>query len=260
MIENLYKFVGLFYRYYFRCQIEGLENIPGDKNVLIVTNHSGLIPWEIPLFFYAWKKHFGKSRPLYGLAHQIAFEWPMIKSILPKCGAIPANPENAKAALISGKDLIVYPGGEKECLRPFWEHKKVQFYNRQGFLRVASETKSPIVTMTTKNSHLTYIILNRGKFIADLLGFPKKYRIHFLPITLGALAFFGFGILKILGSTLDGFPNISTWWLIASLFCAALPWPRKIKFQIHKPFEVSPETELQYYYQQTTDLIQSELR
>ena len=36
--------VEFFYRYWFRVDVEGIENVPADGGALLVSNHSGALP------------------------------------------------------------------------------------------------------------------------------------------------------------------------------------------------------------------------
>ena len=69
---------------------------------------------------------FGVERPFYQLAHNLVVSAPPLAS-LRKFGTVAANHENARLALESGAALLVYPGGDYEVFRPFWERNKVDF-------------------------------------------------------------------------------------------------------------------------------------
>ena len=45
-IEGLFdRTVGdFFYHYWFRTEVEGIENVPSDGGALLVSNHSGALP------------------------------------------------------------------------------------------------------------------------------------------------------------------------------------------------------------------------
>src|SRR3989338_7443780 len=90
--EKLQPFLEGLYKHYFRCEIEGWENMPEDK-VLFVGNHNGLLTFEVLMLFHAWWKQYGSSRKVLGLAHGIALTNPLFRWITVKIGAIPADPE-----------------------------------------------------------------------------------------------------------------------------------------------------------------------
>src|ERR1700759_1105636 len=111
--EKIAPFLEGLYHYYFRVDMAGEENIPEEK-VLFVGNHNGLLTFEVLMLFYWWWKKFGSSRRALGLAHSVALNNPFFRWIIPRIGAIPADPEVAYEALERDYSVLVYPGGEKE--------------------------------------------------------------------------------------------------------------------------------------------------
>jgi len=175
-------YIAPFYRYYFRCQVRGFEKVP-QAPAFIVANHNALGVAEVPLFFYAWRKHFGPARPLHGLAHRMIFTLPPLRSVLPRFGVIPAAPEVACKTLAAGRDLLVFPGGDWEAGRPFYERKRIDFDGRTGFIRVALETGAPLVPLAICGAHETQIIFARGDGLSRALGLDEWLRLKTLPLT-----------------------------------------------------------------------------
>src|SRR3954463_5204571 len=130
---------------YFRGEVRGLGNVPEEGPVLLVGNHSGgnLTP-DTGVFTLAFSAYFGVERPFYQLAHNLVLSMPGL-SFLRKYGTVAASHENARKALESGAALLVYPGGDYEVHRPFWERHRVDFAGRKGFIRLALEHGVPIV-------------------------------------------------------------------------------------------------------------------
>ena len=164
--EKIAPVLKLLFDKYFRCEVEGWENVP-DQKVLFVGNHNGMITFEVVMLFYAWWKRYKFSRRALGLAHGVALNNPFFRWICPRIGAIPADPEVATEAMDRGYSLLVYPGGEKEAFRPYSENKKVDFYQRKGFIRLALKNKVPIVPIVSIGAQESYIILHRGEKLAE---------------------------------------------------------------------------------------------
>lgn len=53
--KKIEPFLKGLYDHYFRCDVEGWENIPEHK-ALYVGNHNGLLTYEVLMLFYAWWK------------------------------------------------------------------------------------------------------------------------------------------------------------------------------------------------------------
>jgi len=227
--KKLEPFLRGLYDFYFRCEVTGWENIP-EGQALFVGNHNGLLTFEVLMIFYAWWKKFGTSKKALALAHGIALQHPF-KWLIPKLGAVPASPEIALEALKRNYSLMVYPGGEKESFRPYKERKKLDFYQRKGFIRIALQSKVPIVPIVSIGAHETYFILNRGEKLAEKLGLKKSMRLHGLPITLRSLFFFW----CLTTGIFTFFPLLLAPSALASIF---IPMPAKMKFVILPAIDV----------------------
>src|SRR3954468_851792 len=53
------------YRYWFRVEVEGIENVPDEGGALLVSNHSGALPPDAPMITKAIKEEHPRPRPLY---------------------------------------------------------------------------------------------------------------------------------------------------------------------------------------------------
>ena len=95
-----------------------------------------------------------------------------------------ASPANARKALQSGAALLVYPGGDYEVHRPFWERNRVDFDGRKGFIRLALQEDVPIVPVVSIGGHETALFLSRGERLARLLALDRMFRLKVLPISL----------------------------------------------------------------------------
>ncbi|MFZ9596633.1 MAG: lysophospholipid acyltransferase family protein [Bdellovibrionia bacterium] len=257
--EKLSPFLEGLYRYYFRCEISGWENLP-DQKALYVGNHNGLLTFEVLMLFHAWWKRFGNARRALGLAHNVAIDNPFFKWMLPRLGAIPADPQLALEALSRDYSLLVYPGGEKESFRPFSERKKVDFYQRKGFIRLALKAKVPIVPVVSIGAHESYVILHRGEELAEKLGLKRRFRLHGLPITFRSIFFFW----CVSSGLFTFFPLLLA---PSAFFSIFIPMPAQMTFKILPPIDpwalwqadASEEENLQRIYDHVLEKMQEVL-
>ncbi|MDX6581522.1 MAG: hypothetical protein QOI10_706 [Solirubrobacterales bacterium] len=56
-----------YYRYWFRVDQEGVENVPATGGALLVSNHSGALPPDAPMIMQALRNVHPSPRPLYML-------------------------------------------------------------------------------------------------------------------------------------------------------------------------------------------------
>ncbi len=169
---------------WFRGEVRGLGNIPDSGPVLLVGNHSGgnLTP-DTTVFSLAFSTYFGAERPFFQLAHNLFLTLPGL-SWLRRFGLVAASPANASKALESGAALLVYPGGDHEVYRPFWERNRVDFDRRKGFLRLALEQDVPLVPVVSIGGQETALFLSRGERLARLLALDRLLRLKVLPLSI----------------------------------------------------------------------------
>ena len=169
---------------WYRGEVRGLGNIPDDGPVLMVGNHSGgnMTP-DTVVFTLAFNTYFGVERPFYQLAHNLVLSMPGLGS-LRRFGTVAASPDNARKALQAGAALLVYPGGDYEVHRPFWQRNRVDFDGRKGFIRLALQENVPIVPVVSIGGHETALFLTRGEGLARLLALDRLFRLKVLPVSL----------------------------------------------------------------------------
>ena len=225
---------------YFRGEVRGLGNIPEKGPVLLVGNHSGgnLTP-DTAVFTLAFCTYFGVERAFYQLAHNLVLSMPGL-SFLRKFGTVAASHENARKALESGAALLVYPGGDYEVHRPFWERNRVNFDGRKGFIRLALDQDVPIVPVVSVGGQETALFLTRGEGLSKALGLDRFLRLKVLPISI-ALPW----IVNV-GDMLGHIP------LPAKITIEALP-------PIHLRQEFGHEPDLDEVYDHVTRLMQETL-
>jgi 1-acyl-sn-glycerol-3-phosphate acyltransferase len=170
--------------FYFRADVQGLENIPADGPVLLVGNHSGgNVTPDTLVFSLAFATYFGVERRFFQLAHNLVLAMPGLGT-LRKYGTVAASHENAHKALQTGAALLVYPGGDYEVHRPSWDSAKVDFNGRKGWIRLALDNDVPVVPLVSIGGQETALFLSRGERLARLLRLDKMFRLKVLPISL----------------------------------------------------------------------------
>jgi 1-acyl-sn-glycerol-3-phosphate acyltransferase len=169
-------------RLYFRCEVDGLSNIPAEGPVLLVGNHSGgTLIADTFVFAQAFYRHFGPLRRFHQLAHDLVFKVPGARASLSKWGTVPASPENMRRALDRDAALLVYPGGDHETYRPSWESSKIDFAGRTGFAKLAIELGVPIVPIVAIGGQETALFLGQGRDLARRLRLDKLARLKVFP-------------------------------------------------------------------------------
>ena len=103
-----------YYRYWFRVEQEGVENVPSEGGALLVSNHSGALPPDAPMIMQAIRHEHPVPRPIYMLAEHWFKGYPGVGLLTNKIGVVPAHPANAQRLLADEQRLaLVFPEGQK---------------------------------------------------------------------------------------------------------------------------------------------------
>ncbi len=173
-------------RHYLRLVTEGFESVPRSEPVLYVGNHNGGIagPDLCATLASLWQAR-GPEAPLYMLAHDFAMrQLPRVGGLLGRLGAVRAHPENARAALQRGAQVLVYPGGDLDAYRLGRRRDEVVLGQRTGFVRVAQAAGVRIVPIVAHGAHRSAYIFSEGKRIAQALSMRRWARLERFPLAL----------------------------------------------------------------------------
>src|SRR5919198_1288324 len=181
--------------YWFRMEIEGWENIP-EPPALLIGIHSGApFVWDAWTVGVQWWRRFGEARPLHGTAHDALMARPLVGSYFRRMGVLPAAPDSMSAALVAGRDVALWPGGERDSLRPWVKRDEAILAGRRGFVRLAINTGVPIVPISTVGGPDSMPVLATGWRIAKLLQLEKVARLKMFPIAVMAPWGISFAVL-----------------------------------------------------------------
>ena len=159
-IKKLMPFWEWFYKYYFRVQASGWENVPAEQCLIVGSHNGGLSSPDMVMMIYDWFQHQGLDRPIHGLMHPTVWKMsrPMAELAV-KVGALQAHPKMAIAALQSGASVLVYPGGAQDVFRPFNQRHEIHFAGRKGFIKLALRQRVPILPAIAVGSHETLFVM-----------------------------------------------------------------------------------------------------
>jgi len=169
---------------WFDYRVEGLERIPEGPALLVGNHSSGLMPVDGFLFGHAVMQARGLKDVPYALAHEVALSLPVINEIGVPMGAIRASHRNANRVFAAGGKVLVFPGGDREAMRPHRRRYRVGFAGRSGFARLALRARVPIVPVVTAGAHSTMVILDDLPWLARRLRTDKWLRTGAFPLAV----------------------------------------------------------------------------
>ncbi len=119
----------------FRPEVRGVDNIPPEP-CLFVGNHS-LFALDGLVVATVMQRQYGRFlRPL---GDKFLFTHPGLESALLARGAAMGHPAVCSALMAHGRDLLVFPGGAHEAVKPNRQRYQLQWKERYGFIRMAAE-------------------------------------------------------------------------------------------------------------------------
>jgi len=141
--RTLYEFL---YRYWFRCEVEGVENVPADGGALLASNHSGALPPDAAMIAKALKEEHPRSRPLNITIEHFFKGYPGFSMLAPKIGCVAAHPANVHRLLHDEDELVlVFPEGRKGTEKLYKNRYRLRRFGRGGFVAAAMRAGTPIV-------------------------------------------------------------------------------------------------------------------
>jgi 1-acyl-sn-glycerol-3-phosphate acyltransferase len=193
-IEGFYDrtLLEFFYRYWFRCEVEGVENIPSAGGALLVSNHSGALPPDAPMIGKAIKEEHPHPRPLNITVEHFFKGYPGFSMLLPKIGCVAAHPANVHRLLRDEEQLVlVFPEGRKGTEKLYKDRYRLRRFGRGGFVEAAMRAQAPIVPVCVVGAEEAAPVFAQVSVLQKLTG------LIYFPITptfphLGLLGMLGY--------------------------------------------------------------------
>ena len=164
--------VDFFYRYWFRCEIEGIENVPSSGGGLLVSNHSGALPPDAAMIGKAIKDEHPHPRPLNITVEHFFKGYPGFSMLIPKIGCVAAHPANVQRLLFDEQQLVlVFPEGRKGTEKLYKDRYRLRRFGRGGFVEAAMRARTPIVPVCVVGAEEAAPIFAHVKPLQRLTGF-----------------------------------------------------------------------------------------
>jgi 1-acyl-sn-glycerol-3-phosphate acyltransferase len=195
--------VDFLYHLWFRCEIEGIENVPSDGAALLVSNHSGALPPDAAMIVKAVKEEHPRPRPVHLTVEHFFKGFPGFSMLVPKIGGVAAHPANVQRLLYDEQQLVlVFPEGRKGTEKLYKDRYRLRRFGRGGFVEAAMRGRAPIVPIAVVGAEESMPAFAQLKPLQRLTGLiyfpitptwphlgllgmvgylPAKFKIRFLP-------------------------------------------------------------------------------
>ncbi len=184
------------YRYYFRVEAHGLDAMPRGR-CLVIANHSGQLPFDGAMIATAMFLEGDPPRVPRTMVEKWAATLPWVSVFFARTGQVVGMPENARRLLEDGHAVLVFPEGAPGSNKMYSKAYQLQDFGL-GFMRLALETKTPIVPVAVIGAEEQYPAIYNFRRLARAIGapavpvtpfalvpvlgllpLPTKYRLHF---------------------------------------------------------------------------------
>ena len=183
--------VDFFYNYWFRCEVEGVENVPASGGALLVSNHSGALPPDAAMIGKSIREEHQNPRPIHITVEHFFKGYPGFSMLIPKVGCVAAHPANVQRLLYDeGQLVLVFPEGRKGTEKLYKDRYKLRRFGRGGFVEAAMRAQAPIVPICVVGAEEAAPIFAQVGILKRLTG------LLYFPITP---TFPHFGLLGMLG-------------------------------------------------------------
>jgi 1-acyl-sn-glycerol-3-phosphate acyltransferase len=171
-LDTVKPFFEFMYKIYWRVDTNGLENVPVAGRGLLVSNHSGQLPWDGAMLATAMLT----QHPAQRLVRTLYGAWfptlPFLSSLFVKCGQVLGTVDNGIRLLQQDELVAVFPEGYKGVGKLFRERYRLARFGRGGFVKMALTTNTPIIPVSVVGAEETYISLSKSGAMAKLIHFP----------------------------------------------------------------------------------------
>lgn len=201
-------------RAWFKPRFTGLENLP-DKPALFIGNHAFMAIDAALFHLYLYYDH---GRYVKGLGDKSLFANPYYAAIAHAMGGVSGQAPIVERLMARGDDLLLYPGGAYESVKPPEARYQLQWKQRYGFVKLAAAAGYTVVPVASvgPDEYYDHAISSQTLVNSQLVRWLSKRGV--LPTDLRS----------------DLVPPIPT-----GMLGGLLPKPKSTYFSIGKPIDLS---------------------
>ena len=177
--NDLTRFVSAFawiYRFYFKVDVYGLDHVPSQGRGILIGNHSGGVAIDGMMVMGSMLLDAEPPRLPHGMIDKFIHEFPGVSQIMSRMGQFTGNPDQARRLLNAERLVLAFPEGARGTAKLAKEADSLVGFGT-GFMRLALETKSPIVPFGFVGGGEALPTIANLKGLGRLLGVP------YVPVT-----------------------------------------------------------------------------
>ncbi|MEZ4265558.1 MAG: 1-acyl-sn-glycerol-3-phosphate acyltransferase [Myxococcota bacterium] len=184
LVDTLARFANGPLRDWHRAEVRGLDAVPTGPLLFVGNHNAGTATPDTWIALGALYAKRGLAGTPFGLAHGTVRSAPLIGPLLARMGAVPASHDHARSLFAAGHQVLVYPGGDAEAMRPFRDRDRIRFAGRRGYIRLALLAGVPVVPLVAAGAHSTLVVISDLPWLARALGVDRRFRLTVFPLAL----------------------------------------------------------------------------
>ncbi len=192
--RTVYQFL---YHYWFRVEVEGIENVPGEGGALLVANHAGAVPPDAAMIAKAIRESHPRPRAVTFLTAARLGDLPGVGMLMTKVGGVADHPANLHRLLYDEAQLVLaFPEGTRGAAKPLSERYRLRPFEDTTLIRTATGAGVPIVPIAVLGAEEAAPVFARLPSllrrlprlpIAPAIPLPAKFKVRFLePVHAGS--------------------------------------------------------------------------
>ncbi len=177
--NDLIRFVSAFawvYRFYFKVDVYGLDNVPSRGRGVMVGNHSGGVAIDGAMAMGSMLLDAEPPRLPHAMIDKFIHQFPGFSQFMARTGQFTGNPDQAKRLLDAERLILVFPEGARGTAKLAKDADTLVGFGT-GFMRLALETKSPIIPFGFVGGGEALPTVANLKRLGRLMGVP------YIPVT-----------------------------------------------------------------------------
>lgn len=177
--NDLIRFVSAFawiYRFYFKVDVYGLDNVPSRGRGILIGNHSGGVAIDGAMVMGSMLLDAEPPRLPHAMIDKFIHQFPGASQLMARTGQFTGNPDQAKRLLRDERLLLVFPEGARGTAKLAKAADSLVEFGT-GFMRLALETKSPILPFGFVGGGEALPTVANLKRLGRLMGVP------YIPVT-----------------------------------------------------------------------------
>ncbi len=167
------------YRRYWRVQTDGLEHVPDTGAALIVSNHSGGIPFDATMIATAVDLDHPQHRLVRFLYDRFVAAMPVVGEFYNRMGSMVASFQNAHRLLETGALVGIFPEGVEGVAKGIWQSYRLQPFH-SGFVRLSLQLRVPIIPTAVVGAEEIYPVIGKWKQLGPL---KELLNVPYVPVT-----------------------------------------------------------------------------